>query len=414
MFLFDKVLGRWAKTKRGPEPAMGPQPIPPRPRASGALPPQRPTRPPGDELSPDFLEFARYTMEAGMYALAPLPAPLPPSPPPKDAVPFPKMESAGSEGSKRVEERRRPPQSSRPPLRSPSPAPRHASPPRSQAPSSFASPPPSTAPSPYESSKLTSRFSLPSSILSATSDSCPPPQEIGVSPQQGQQQQRAQPQIPRRPAERYWTVVQCNNIRVPSVRETRWLTAGVLGCGGFARVYHVYSVAAQQPCAMKVVRFQHGLPESACAGLVNELKVLAFLGEERERGRGSPFVLQPFVPVGGRWAWRSTRGSLHILTEVCGGGTLAAYRFRLSYPSLVLVIAEIVRRLAAAVSSAVICLLISVGFVGPRTALAARARDRAPRSEAEQRDGQRERPLCHWRLRRSAVPGQAREAVARQ
>ncbi|TBU63605.1 kinase-like protein [Dichomitus squalens] len=90
---------------------------------------------------------------------------------------------------------------------------------------------------------------------------------------------------------------------------------------------------------MKVVRFARGLPESACAGLINELKVLALLGEERENC--SPFVLQPFM-VDGLWAWRSTRGNLHIVTDVCGGGSLTAYRFRLSYPSLVLVIAEIV------------------------------------------------------------------------
>ncbi|OSC99704.1 kinase-like protein [Trametes coccinea BRFM310] len=89
---------------------------------------------------------------------------------------------------------------------------------------------------------------------------------------------------------------------------------------------------------MKVVHFARGMSESACRGTINELKVLRRLAEESSP---HPFLLQPYV-YDDMWAWRSTAGYLHVLTDFCAGGDLSYYKRQLSERTLALVCAEVI------------------------------------------------------------------------
>ena len=136
----------------------------------------------------------------------------------------------------------------------------------------------------------------------------------------------------------FWDVVQRNQLCIPHFRATRWLTGGLLGDGGFGRVYLVKDTATRQECAMKIINIRKHLTEPACRGIANELRVLEALGAEEGP---TPFLLKPRVDSG-LWAWRSRPGYLHILTEVCAGGELAEYR-QLTYPEVAHACAELVR-----------------------------------------------------------------------
>ncbi|OBZ76770.1 hypothetical protein A0H81_03209 [Grifola frondosa] len=84
---------------------------------------------------------------------------------------------------------------------------------------------------------------------------------------------------------------------------------------------------------MKVVHHYRGLSASACRGLINELRILQALAE----GQYGPaqFLLQPYLGHD-KWAWLSSMGYMHILTEYCPGGDLNAYRGQLTSPHLLL------------------------------------------------------------------------------
>lgn len=140
------------------------------------------------------------------------------------------------------------------------------------------------------------------------------------------------------PLQHFWTLVQRNNLHIPPERVAKWVTGGILGTGGFGRVYLVYNTTTRAQCAMKVVEHARRMSGSSCRGLINELRVLSALSAEPEV---IPFLLQPYL-TDYLWAWRSTTGYLHILTEVCTGGELTTYKGKLSYESLVLVCAELV------------------------------------------------------------------------
>ena len=120
-----------------------------------------------------------------------------------------------------------------------------------------------------------------------------------------------------------------------------WVTGGLLGDGGFGRVYLVRHVATQSECAMKVINLKAHLSESACRGLLNELRVLRLLSRD---GVPAPFLLKPFLGAD-KWAWQSRKEYLHVVTEVCQGGDLKTYRRHLarSIRDLAHVCAEIVR-----------------------------------------------------------------------
>lgn len=161
-------------------------------------------------------------------------------------------------------------------------------------------------------------------------------QKIGVAPDpRGRPRQRratnAQPAT-------HWDVLQVNRIRVPPPSEAKWLSAGVLGQGGFGTVYLVYNVRRREQCAMKVVHYAQGMSEVSCRGTINELKVLRRLALEIHP---SPFLLQPFV-CDELWAWRSAGQYLHIVTELCTGGDLSCYQYRLTDYNLALISAEVV------------------------------------------------------------------------
>ena len=140
------------------------------------------------------------------------------------------------------------------------------------------------------------------------------------------------------PRESYWDVLQVNRKRVPPPSEAKWITGGVLGQGGFGTVLLVYDVARGAQCALKVVHYSRGMSKPSCRGVVNELKALAKIAEDADP---SPFLLRPYV-YGAHWAWRSSAGYLHILTEFCSGGDLSCYEYRLSEHALALVCAEVV------------------------------------------------------------------------
>lgn len=149
----------------------------------------------------------------------------------------------------------------------------------------------------------------------------------------------SRPPITPPPANSDWTVAQRNNIRIPRHDVPRWLTGGVLGTGGFGRVYLVYNTATQEQCAMKVVNIGKPISGWCCRGIINELKVLARLDESDPEK--APFLLLPYLSDT-HWAWRSSR-YLHILTAACMGGDLLEYKGRLSSKSIALVCAEVVR-----------------------------------------------------------------------
>ena len=54
-------------------------------------------------------------------------------------------------------------------------------------------------------------------------------EKVGINPKGSIHAESGEP--------RKWTVVQRNVIRVPPLQEGKWTTAGLLGVGGFARVY---------------------------------------------------------------------------------------------------------------------------------------------------------------------------------
>ena len=183
----------------------------------------------------------------------------------------------------------------------------------------------SISPSPHTSPGITPRSSASSHYAPSMSV-----EKVGINPKGSIHAESGEP--------RKWTVVQRNVIRVPPLQEGKWTTAGLLGVGGFARVYQVFNAAIQKPCALKVVRVGRKMSGSVCAGIINELKVLSVLAVDESP---SPFLLQPCLSDT-LWTWQSSNGHLHILTEVCEGGSLAAYRYRILYDSLIFATAEIV------------------------------------------------------------------------
>ncbi|KAI0672338.1 kinase-like protein [Trametes maxima] len=112
----------------------------------------------------------------------------------------------------------------------------------------------------------------------------------------------------------------------------------MLGQGGFGTVYLVYNVPRNEQCAMKIVHYSRGMSETSCRGVVNELKVLCRLAEDL---RPAPYLLQPYAGDE-LWAWRSPGGYLHVVTELCTGGDLSCYQYRLSDETLALVCAEVI------------------------------------------------------------------------
>ncbi|CDO78236.1 hypothetical protein BN946_scf184681.g1 [Trametes cinnabarina] len=170
--------------------------------------------------------------------------------------------------------------------------------------------------------------------LPAISGKC---EQIGVAVEgRGRPRRRAPKPLAMRKS--HWEVLQVNKLPVPTSHNIKWLSGGWLGQGGFATVYLVYDIARDQQCAMKVVHFARGMSESACRGMINELKVLSRLAAESSP---HPFLLQPYV-CDDLWAWRSSRGYLHVLTELCTGGDLSCYKGQLSEHTLALVCAEVV------------------------------------------------------------------------
>ncbi|KAI8989155.1 kinase-like protein [Trametes punicea] len=89
---------------------------------------------------------------------------------------------------------------------------------------------------------------------------------------------------------------------------------------------------------MKVVHYSRGMSKASCRGTINELKVLRRLAEDVHP---HPFLLQPYV-CDGLWAWRSSGGYLHVLTELCTGGDLSYYKRLLSERTLSLICAEVI------------------------------------------------------------------------
>ncbi|KAH9903452.1 kinase-like domain-containing protein [Cubamyces lactineus] len=157
--------------------------------------------------------------------------------------------------------------------------------------------------------------------------------KIGVVPNLDRNASSAPPQ--RAP---YWEVLQVHRKRVPPPSEAKWITGGVLGQGGFGTVLLVYDVARGAQCALKVIHYSRGMSQPSCRGVINELKALSKLAADTDP---SPFLLRPFVH-GNLWAWRSSSGYLHILTELCNGGDLSCYEYRLSDRALALVCAEVI------------------------------------------------------------------------
>ncbi|KAI0827426.1 kinase-like protein [Trametes gibbosa] len=89
---------------------------------------------------------------------------------------------------------------------------------------------------------------------------------------------------------------------------------------------------------MKIVHYARGMSDTSCRGTINELKVLSKLAED---GSPSPFLLQPYVGDE-LWAWRSAGEYLHIVTELCTGGDLSCYQYRLNDYTLSLICAEVI------------------------------------------------------------------------
>ncbi|OJT04169.1 hypothetical protein TRAPUB_5121 [Trametes pubescens] len=136
----------------------------------------------------------------------------------------------------------------------------------------------------------------------------------------------------------HWEVLQCRKLRIPPPSHTKWMSAGVLGQGGFGTVYRVLNVVRRQQCAMKVVHYGRGLSDACCNGTINELKVLSRLAEDAHT---SPFLLRPFLGDE-LWAWHSAGEYLHIVTELCTGGHLGWYKYNLVDYNLSLICAEVI------------------------------------------------------------------------
>ena len=113
-------------------------------------------------------------------------------------------------------------------------------------------------------------------------------------------------------ATEFWEVTQRTLIKVPSSakRGRHFKLGGILGMGGFATVFLVYHVAKRKEVAIKCIKYTQGFPRGSCRGILNELKVLAALAEQRIQSR---FLLGPYLGYD-LWAWRSSKGYLHILT----------------------------------------------------------------------------------------------------
>ncbi|KAI0752677.1 kinase-like domain-containing protein [Daedaleopsis nitida] len=189
---------------------------------------------------------------------------------------------------------------------------------------------PQPAPSPLHDSPASLSPSPPLSLSPSPShDDRPPAFTIGIAPG---------PRLPLPPVQTFWPVLQRNNLHVPPERVAKWVTGGILGAGGFGRVYLVYNTTTRAQCAMKVVQHAGRMSKSSCQGLINELRVLSILGAEPD---AMPFLLQPYL-ADSLWAWRSTAGYLHILTDACTGGNLNVYKGKLGFDSLVLVSAEMI------------------------------------------------------------------------
>ncbi|PSR75667.1 hypothetical protein PHLCEN_2v8958 [Hermanssonia centrifuga] len=126
----------------------------------------------------------------------------------------------------------------------------------------------------------------------------------------------------------------------PSSRVSGWSTNSLLGEGTYGQVYLVQHTATGTEYAMKVVPIDRPMPAVICKGLINELLALEKMSNSRH---AVPFVLKPSSDSPARrWAWQSTQGYLHILTEYCPGGDLRDYKGQLSAATLRLVLAELV------------------------------------------------------------------------
>ena len=90
-----------------------------------------------------------------------------------------------------------------------------------------------------------------------------------------------------------------------------WHVGGVLGCGTYGTVFHVFNKLSGTELAMKVLDIRNPLPGVVCDGLLTELLVLERLAHCELR---LPYLLQPTLKRS--WAWQTTDGYLHMLT-VC-------------------------------------------------------------------------------------------------
>ena len=88
-----------------------------------------------------------------------------------------------------------------------------------------------------------------------------------------------------------------------------WHVGGVLGCGTYGTVFHVYNKLSGSELAMKVLDVRNPLPGVVCDGLLTELIVLERLAHCDRR---LPYLLQPTLKRS--WAWQTSDGYLHMLT----------------------------------------------------------------------------------------------------
>ncbi|KAI0922553.1 hypothetical protein AcV5_009493 [Taiwanofungus camphoratus] len=136
-----------------------------------------------------------------------------------------------------------------------------------------------------------------------------------------------------------WPVLQLNRLRIPPVsRHRRWLSGGELGRGSFGTVYLVLDLRTRQMVAMKVVNHHHGLSAGACKGIVNELRILDALARIQPT---PPYILMPYLGYD-LWAWRSSAGYIHVLTDYCPGGNLYDYAGRLPWRNIRYIAAELI------------------------------------------------------------------------
>lgn len=83
---------------------------------------------------------------------------------------------------------------------------------------------------------------------------------------------------------------------------------GMIGEGGFGKVFLVRDVMQEQDVAMKVVRVAGSSPPWEYRGVVTEVKILRMLSEGPQK-----FLLEPYMGCERR-DWLSPFGDLHILT----------------------------------------------------------------------------------------------------